>query len=155
LAIGRGRPVDVKIAPDGAVFYVANQARHGVSVIDPVAMRKIEFIPTGRGAHGFAVSRDTRSLHVDNRLAGTISTIDFATRTVVAEWATGGSPDMVQVSADGSQVWTSGRFHGEVYVTDTRSGETIRRIRTGAAPHGLTIFPQPGRYSIGHNGVYR
>jgi hypothetical protein len=31
----------------------------------------------------------------------------------------------------------------------------LHTIAVGANPHGLTLFPQPGRYSIGHNGVYR
>jgi len=70
LAVG-GLPIDVRLAPDGSVFYVANQGRHGVSVIDPVNMREVQFIPTGRGAHGLEISRDTRSIYVSNRLAGT------------------------------------------------------------------------------------
>jgi YVTN family beta-propeller protein len=150
-----GLPVDVKLSPDGAVFYIANQGRHGVSVVDPIAMREIAFLPTGQGAHGLAISRDTRSLYVVNRLAGTVSVIDFATGQIAATWYIGGSPDMVQVSPDGSQLWTSGRFHGVVYVVDTTTGQLIQTIRTGTAPHGLTYFPQPGRISIGHNGVYR
>jgi YVTN family beta-propeller protein len=150
-----GLPVDVKLSPDGAVFYIANQGRHGVSIVDPLAMREIGFLPTDQGAHGMAISRDTRSLYVVNRLAGTISTIDFATGTIASTWFIGGSPDMVQVSPDGTQLWTSGRFNGSVYVVDTRSGQLLQTIRTGTAPHGLTYFPQPGRISIGHNGVYR
>ena len=150
-----GQPIDVKLSPDGAVFYVANQTRNGVSLIDPVSMAEIGFLPTGRGAHGLAISRDTRYLYVSNRLDGTIAVIDFASRTVASTWPIGGSPDMLQVSPDGSQLWASGRFHGRVYVVDTRTGGLLASIPTGTAPHGLTYFPQPGRYSIGHNGVYR
>ncbi len=150
-----GLPVDVKLSPDGSVFYVANQGRHGVSIVDPEAMREVGFLPTGRGAHGMAISRDTRSLYVGNRLAGTISVIDFEARQIAATWPIGGSPDMLQVSPDGSQLWASGRNHGSVYVVDTESGKLAHSVRTGAAPHGLTYFPQPGRFSIGHNGVYR
>jgi DNA-binding beta-propeller fold protein YncE len=150
-----GLPVDVKLAPAGDVFYVANQGRHGVSIVDPVAMQEVGFLPTGRGAHGMAISRDTRALYVGNRLAGTISVIDFEARGVATTWPIGGSPDMLQVSPDGQQLWASGRNHGVVYVVDTNTGELLHRIPTGAAPHGLTYFPQPGRYSIGHNGVYR
>ena len=150
-----GQPIDIKLSPDGAVFYVANQARHGVSIVDPIAMREVGFLPTGQGAHGLAISRDTNHLYVSNRLAGTISVVEFASRTIVATWSIGGSPDMLQVSPDGAQLWASGRFHGAVYVVDTRSGALIRSIPTGPAPHGITYFPQPGRYSIGHNGVYR
>jgi DNA-binding beta-propeller fold protein YncE len=149
-----GLPIDVKLAPDGDVFYVANQGRHGVSIVDPNAMRELDFLPTGRGAHGMAISRDTRALYVSNRLAGTISVIDFEAWGIAASWRIGGSPDMLQVSPDG-QLWASGRAHGEVYVVDTGTGQLLHRIRTGAAPHGLTFFPQPGRFSLGHNGVYR
>lgn len=150
-----GLTIDVRIAPDGAVFYVANQSRHGVHVVDPVTMREVEFIPTGTGAHGFHVSRDSKHLYTANRLNGTISVIDFATRKVVDTWVTGGSPDMLQISPDGKQLWASGRFHNAVYVVDTTTGNLIKSIPVGVAPHGLCYFPQPGRISIGHNGVYR
>lgn len=150
-----GLPVDVKVAPDGDVFYVANQGRHGVSIVDPEAMQELDFLPTGRGAHGFAISRDTQVLFVANRLAGTISVIDFAAAGIATTWWVGGSPDMLQVSPDGQQLWASARSHGSVYVIDTNNGNLLYRIPTGAAPHGLTFFPQPGRFSIGHNGVYR
>ncbi len=118
-------------------------------------MKEIGFIPTGAGAHGMAISRDTKSLYVSNRLAGSISVIDFETRTLRTTWHIGGSPDMLQVSPDGSQLWTTGRFNSEVYVVDTRTGERFRTIRVGAGAHGLAYFPQPGRFSLGHNGVYR
>jgi DNA-binding beta-propeller fold protein YncE len=150
-----GLPIDIKLAPGGDLFYVANQGRHGVSLIDPDAMREVGFLRTGRGAHGLAISRDTQALYVSNRLEGSISVVDFATREVVDRWPIGGSPDMLQVSPDGTELWASGRSHGVVYVVDTASGVLLDRIRTGAAPHGLTYFPQPGRFSLGHNGVYR
>ena len=104
---------------------------------------------------GLASSRDTRFLYVSDRLEGTIAVIDTSTDSVVSRWIVGGSPDMLQVSPDGSELWASGRSHGVVYVIDTASGVLVDRIRTGAAPHGLTYFPQPGRFSLGHNGVYR
>jgi YVTN family beta-propeller protein len=150
-----GAPIDVKLAPAGDVFFVANQQRHGVSVIDAEAVAEIDFISTGLGAHGLAISRDTTQLYVSNRLAGTISAIDFGLRQVVGIARIGGSPDMLQVSPDGSELWASGRNHGVVYVLDLESGELLDRIHVGSGPHGLTYFPQPGRFCIGHNGVYR
>ena len=148
-------PIDVKMSPDGKVLYVANQGRHGVSLVDPETMTEIGFIRTGTGAHGLNVSRDAATLFVSNRMEGTISVIDFATQSVRQKWQVGGSPDMIQVSADGSQLWTSNRFHGSVSVIDTTSGRVIATIPTGAGAHGVSLFPQPGRYNVGHNGVYR
>jgi len=152
-----GLPIDVRLSPDGTVFYVTNQGRMGVSVVDPIAMREVQFIPTGRGAHGLQVSRDTKSLYVSNRLEGSFSVIDFATRQVVAKWHIpgGGSPDMLQLSPDGTELWASGRYNRTVYVMNTTTGELLARIAVGAEDHGLTYFPNVGLHSLGHNGVYR
>ena len=150
-----GLPVDIKLSPNGQVFFVANQGLGGVSVVDPISMKVLGFIRTGAGAHGMAVSRDTTQLYVTNRLAGTVSVIDFSTRKVVQTWNVGGSPDMVQVSPDGTQVWVSNRYGTTVEAISTRTGRVIKRIEVGPDPHGLAYFPQPGRLSLGHNGVYR
>ncbi|HEY6378934.1 MAG TPA: hypothetical protein VI316_07120 [Candidatus Dormibacteraeota bacterium] len=150
-----GLPIDVRLSPDGSVFFIANQGRNGVSVVDPVSMKEIRFIPTGRGAHGLYISRDTRSLYVTNRLAGTISVIDMASRSVSATWHVGGSPDMIQLNPDGTQLWASSRFDGFVMVVDTRTGQVTHRIHCGPGAHGLSYFPAPGNISLGHNGVYR
>jgi YVTN family beta-propeller protein len=151
-----GLPIDVKLSPDGTVFYVANQGpSSGVTLISARTLRIVGFIPTGHGAHGLAISRNTRDLYVANRLAGTVSVISFALRRVIATWRVGGSPDMLQVSPDGRELWTSNRFNGTVSVIDTRTGRVIQTIVVGGSPHGLAYFPQPGSHSLGHNGVYR
>jgi YVTN family beta-propeller protein len=150
-----GLPIDVKMSPDGSVFFVANQGRHGVHIIDPESMTEIGFLPTGTGAHGLNYSRDTKRLFVSNRLGGSVSVIDVESRTVTETWRVGGSPDMLQVSTDGTQLWYSNRYHGSVSVVDTTTGAVIKVIPTGAGAHGVAFFPQPGRYNVGHNGVYR
>ncbi len=148
-------PIDIKLSPDGEVFYVANQGSGGVSVIEPDSMQEIGFIPTGAGAHGLQISRDAKTMYVSNRMEGTVSVIDLATNEVTDTWITGGTPDMFQLSPDGKRLWVSGRYDGAVYVLDTGSGELVSTIYTGAEPHGIAYFPNPGRFSLGHNGVYR
>jgi YVTN family beta-propeller protein len=154
-----GMPQDVRISPDGQVYYVADMMAGGVRVIDArgAQPKKVAFIPTGKEAHGLYPSRDGTRLFISNRGEGTVSVLDFATRRLVARWTVpgGGSPDMGSVSADGRQLWLSARRSDEVYVFDTRSGRLIRRVTVGGGPHGLTYFPQPGRYSLGHTGNYR
>jgi YVTN family beta-propeller protein len=150
-----GKPVDVKLSPDGSVMFNANETKNGVTVVDWANMRELGFIPTGKGAHGLYPSRDGTQLYVTNRGAGSVSVIDFATHKVLATWQFGGSPDMGGVSSDGKQLWLSGRYNSEVYVIDTTTGQLIKKIPVGNGPHGLAIFPQPGRYSMGHTGNYR
>lgn len=150
-----GLPIDVKLSPDGKLLYVANQSRNGVSIVDLDSMTEIGFLRTGLGAHGLNISRDAATLYVSNRMDGSISIIDLATRTVRDTWRVGGSPDMIQVSTDGSQLWVSNRFQGSVSVVDSATGKVTNTIATGAGAHGVSLFPQPGRFSVGHNGVYR
>lgn len=153
----RTRPQDVKLSPDGKVFYVADMGSHGVHLIDGEQLAVIGFIPTGLGAHGLYASRDSKLLYVSNRGEGSVSLIDFAARTVVRKWPLpgGGSPDMGGVSADGKVLWLAGRYHHEVYAIDTTDGRLLARIKVGRGPHGLCVYPQPGRYSLGHTGVFR
>lgn len=150
-------PQDVKLSPDGTVFYVADMARGGVWLVDAAKLRVKDFIRTGAGAHGLYVSRDSRMLYVSNRGAGSVSVVSFTRRRPVATWRIpgGGSPDMGGVSADGRRLWLSGRYDGVVYVFDTGNGRLIRKIKVGAGPHGLAVYPQPGRYSLGHTGIFR
>jgi DNA-binding beta-propeller fold protein YncE len=150
-------PQDVKLAPDGRTFYVADMMAGGVWLIDARTFRRIRFQPTGSGAHGLYPSRDSRTLFVSNRGAGTISLISFRTRRPYRTWRLpgGGSPDMGGVSADGRVLWLSGRYDAEVYAISTRTGRLLHRIRVGAGPHGMAVWPQPGRYSIGHTGILR
>jgi YVTN family beta-propeller protein len=150
-------PQDVKLSPDGRVFYVADMMSGGTWVIDARSFRKLGFIRTGAGAHGLYVSRDSRQLYVSNRDEGSVSVISFAQRKVVDKWwlPDGGSPDMGGVSADGKVLWLSGRYNAEVYAISTRTGKLLARIPVGSGPHGLCVYPQPGRYSLGHTGVFR
>jgi DNA-binding beta-propeller fold protein YncE len=149
-------PQDVKTSPDGKVFYVADMLENGVHLIDGDKFVSIGFIPTGSGAHGLYPSRDSKVLYCSNRDEGTISVISFAQRKVVQKWTIpGGSPDMGGVSADGKVLWLSGRYTHEVYAIDTGDGHLRARIPVGKGPHGLCVYPQPGRYSLGHTGILR
>ena len=152
-----GMPQDVKLSPDGRVFYVADMMANGVWVVDAHSFRVISLIHTGTGAHGLYPSRDARYLYVSNRGEGSISVLSFATRKVVHTWRIpgGGSPDMGGVSADGKVLWLSGRYNGVVYAISTRDGKLLARIPVGSGPHGLCVWPQPGRYSLGHTGILR
>jgi len=159
-------PQDVRVSPDGKVFYVADMMADGVFLIDGDSFTKIGFIHTGPGTHGLYPSRDGSRLYVTNRGShrihgprrgnGSVSVIDYAKRKVVANWPIpgGGSPDMGNVNADGSVLWLSGRFDDVVYAINTSTGK-VRTIKVGMEPHGLTVWPQPGRYSLGHTGIMR
>ena len=154
---GSGMPQDVKLSPDGKVFYVADMHAGGLWKVDGRRFKVIGFLPTGAGVHGLYPSRDAKYLYATNRGEGSISVISFRTGKVVTKWRIpgGGSPDMGGVSADGKVLWVSGRYSGVVYAIATRNGRLLARIPVGSGPHGLSVWPQPGRYSLGHTGILR
>jgi len=161
-----GMPQDVRASPDGKVFFIADMMADGVHVVDGESFKQVGFIATSVGAHGLYPSRDGKSLYVANRGSnkiqgaprgkGSVSVIDFASRSVVKTWPIpgGGSPDMGNVSADGKYLWLSGRYDDVVYRFDTDTG-SVDKVKVGREPHGLTVWPQPGRYSLGHTGNLR
>jgi DNA-binding beta-propeller fold protein YncE len=154
---GRSQPQDVKLSPNGRVLYVADQLAGGVWELTPKSFRVRRLLPTGAGPHGLYPSRDARVMFVTNRAEGSISVVDFTRRAVIAKWRlpAPASPDMGGVSADGGVLWLSGRYNAEVYAISTRDGRLIKRIKVGEGPHGLSVWPQPGRYSLGHTGITR
>jgi DNA-binding beta-propeller fold protein YncE len=149
-------PQDIKLSPDGSRFFIADSDQGGLWVLDGAATQVIGQIPLAAGTHGIYPSRDARLLYVSNRLAGSVSVLDANSGEVQTAWPVpGGSPDMGGVTADGSQLWLSGRYNREVYVLSTTDGQLLARIPVGDGPHGLCVWPQPGRYSLGHTGVTR
>ena len=150
-------PQDVRLSPDGRWFLAADMLRNGVWVIDAHTLEYSRFVPTGTGAHGIYPSRDATAMYVSNRDAGTVSVLDAHTLDQTALWTVpgGGSPDMGGVTVDGTELWLSGRYNSVVYVFDTRTGQVTHRIPVDAGPHGLLVWPQPGRISLGHTGNMR
>ncbi|MFJ2091580.1 beta-propeller fold lactonase family protein [Streptomyces sp. NPDC087901] len=150
-------PQDVKLSPDGSTFYIADMMANGVWVLDGEKFTTPELLPTGKGCHGLYVSRDAKEMYISNRGEGSVSVFDFARKKLAKKWhlPNGGSPDMGGVSADGKVLWLSGRYNAEVYAIDTTTGKQLARIPVGSGPHGLAVYPQPGRYSLGHTGVFR
>jgi YVTN family beta-propeller protein len=162
----KSMPQDVRVSPDGKLFYVADMAADGIHIIDGEAFKEVGFVPTAVAPHGLYPSRDGKFLYVANRGShaihgkpkgpGSVSVIEFATNKVVATWPVpgGGSPDMGNVSADGKWLWLAGRFDDVVYRFDTAQGK-VDFVKVGLEPHGLTVWPLPGRYSLGHTGNMR
>jgi len=144
-----GMPRDLRLSA-GTTFYETDRFNGGVFTVDAATFTETGFIHTGVGAHGLNVSADGKFLYFANRGSkfmpdrprgnGSVSVVKFATNKVVAT----GTPD-------GKELWLAGRFDGQVYAFDATSG-AVTKINVGIERHGLTVWPQPGRSSLGHVG---
>jgi DNA-binding beta-propeller fold protein YncE len=148
-------PGDVRLSPSGTVFYVADAARGGVWRIDGASLAIRGFVPTGPGAKGLVVGRDSRNLYVTNR--GSVSVLDLATGQVSATWALPGATTAGRgsLSADGKVLWLAGAHHGVVDALDSATGRLLATVPVGGGPRTAAVWPQPGRYSLGPAGLMR
>ena len=151
------KPQDVRLSPTGRVFYVADMDRDKLLRVGWRRLRVVGHTDLPSMPHGIYPSRNGKLLYVSDRGAGKVSVVSVATNKVVDTWTVpgGGSPDMGGLSADGKTLWLAGRYDGEVYGWNTRTGKLIARIHVGGSPHGILVWPQPGRYSLGHTGNMR
>ena len=154
----RAMPQDVRLAPDGRSFYIAAMGVDRLLQIPWRHFRVAHRYRTLSMPHGIYFSRDQKRMFVSARAAGAVQVFNLARGRFTQTWRIpgGGSPDMGGLSADGRTLWLSGRYDGVVYGFDTDTGKLIARIRVpGGSPHGLLVWPQPGRYSLGHTGEMR
>ena len=151
------QPQDVRLAPDGRSFYVAAMNTSKLLRIGWQHLKVIGSTDMPAMPHGIYPSRDGKYLYVSDRMAGEVSVFSLAKHRIVATWKgpPGSTPDMGGVSADGNTLWLSGRYTGYVYGWNTRTGKLVANIHVGGNPHGLLVWPQPGRYSLGHTGNLR
>jgi DNA-binding beta-propeller fold protein YncE len=155
--MGMSMPQDIRLSPNGKIFYVADMGTNELRMISAKTFKQVGVIGMPSHPHGIYPSRDGKDFYISDRGAGEVSVLDIAKNKIVDTWTIpgGGSPDMGGVSANGRMLWLSGRYNGVVYGFDTRTGKLVAKIPVGGSPHGLAVWPQPGRYSLGHTGNMR
>ena len=92
---------------------------------------------------GLALSPDERRLYVANGRARTVSVVDVATATVVANLRVGARPWGIGLTSDGKFLYTANGSSNDVSVIDTASLNVVATVRVGKAPWGIAIGPPP------------
>ena len=142
--------------PRRPVFYVADMNSNGVWEIDARPSPSKGSSRPGAGAHGLYPSRNAISLRHEPRRGN-------RQRDRLLD-----APDRADLDDPGRQPRHGRRLRrrqgalalrvantASVYAISTTDGHVIATIPVGNGPHGLCVWPQPGRYSIGHTGITR
>lgn len=132
-------PADVFGTPDDKLLLVGMTGGTGVEVYDvSTAIPKlVKTIPTGAAAHAFRSMGDKRHVLVSNRVANTISKIDFQALAVVDQFPAPGGPDCMDLSADGRYIYVASRWIKKLTVIDTTTRKVVRQVSVGKSPHGV------------------
>ena len=150
-------PQDVKLSPDGRVFYVADMIANGVWEIDGRRLQG-DRLPAAPGAARTGSTRAATRASLRHeprrghdlggqlRARGVVSDVDDPRRR---------QPRHGRRLGRRQGAVALGPLQREVYAISTRTGKLLARIPVGSGPHGLCVWPQPGRYSLGHTGILR
>jgi YVTN family beta-propeller protein len=153
-------PYNLYFTPDGRYAIVMASARHQLDFRDPRTMKLHKRVPVPcAGVNHADFAADGRHFLVSCEFSGQLLEVNTAAQRITKVWRLPGSastmPQDVKLSTDGKIFWVSGRYDGVVYAISTSTGRLLHKVKVGVAPHGLCIYPQPGRYSLGHTGVFR
>jgi DNA-binding beta-propeller fold protein YncE len=124
---------------DGRVL-VADMGTDYVAVVDPADGNVINRIHTGKGAHNLYLSPDRKIIWVNNRVAGTTTSLDAATLAPIRSYSIPGGPDDIDFAPDG-RLWITRRWAEKVAVLDPKTGD-YRTIDVGRSPHGIFLNPK-------------
>jgi YVTN family beta-propeller protein len=132
-------PADVFGTPDDKTVLIGLTGGDRVEVYDVSGKegRLVKTIKTGKGAHSFRAFGDGRHVLVSNRVANTISKIDYQKMEVVDQFPGPTGPDDMDISADGKTIMLASRWAGKLTVIDTATRTVVRQINVGKSPHGV------------------
>jgi DNA-binding beta-propeller fold protein YncE len=121
---------------DGKVL-VADMGTDHVAVVDPADGHVIDRIRTGKGAHNLFLAPDRKIIWVNNRVAGTATSLDASTLAPIRSYSIPGGPDDIDFAPDG-RLWITRRWAEKVAVLDPKTGE-FQTVDVGRSPHGLFL----------------
>ncbi|NMM12034.1 MAG: YncE family protein [Rhodoferax sp.] len=140
-------PADVFGTPDDKFLLIGLTGGEGVEVYDVAGHepRLVKTIKTGQGAHAFRGAGDKRHVFVSNRVANTISKIDYQTMMVVESYPAPSGPDCMDLTADGHFIYVASRWAKKMTVIDTRTRQVVRQVNVGKSPHGVWTLDHAAR----------
>ena len=132
-------PADLYLTADDKTLLVGLTGDRFVEAYDVSGAqpRLVKRIPTGDGAHAFRAKGDRRHVFVSNRVANTISKINYRTFQVVESYPAPSGPDCMDLSADGRFIMVASRWAKKLTVIDTRTRTVVRQVPVGKSPHGV------------------
>jgi DNA-binding beta-propeller fold protein YncE len=138
ILVGRS-PADVFGPPGDKFLFVALTGDKYVQIYDVTQnpAQLVGQIQTGASAHAFRALGDGRHVFVSNRVANTISQIDYTTFKVVRTLPGPGGPDCMEVSADRKKLFISSRWIGRMTIVDLETGKIEKQVKVGKSPHGI------------------
>ena len=106
-------------------------------------------VAVGRGAEGFDVSPDGKTIWAANAQDGTISVVDVASKKVTDTLSANvPGANRLKFTPDGTRVFVSSLGGTDVTVLDAATKREARRIKTGRGAAGIEMQPDGTRVYV-------
>lgn len=140
-------PADVFGTPDDKFMLIGMTGSDGVEVYDVSGRepRLVKTITTNKGAHSFRSAGDKRHVFVSNRVANTISKIDYLSMSVVESYPAPSGPDDMDLTPDGRYIYVASRWAKKLTLIDTQTRQVVRQLGVGKSPHGVWTLSHVAR----------
>ena len=150
-------PHDVLFA--GGKLYFTAEGYKSIGRYDPVAQKFEWMLGIGQdGTHMMALAKDMNTMWVPNRGSNSVSVIDGVAGgppkwRVTAIPVPGKTPEGIDLSPDGRELWTATRGDGGVVVIDTASRKVVQSFNLKLTDANRLKFTPDGRVLILDGGT--
>ncbi|MGD2179238.1 MAG: c-type cytochrome [Anaerolineae bacterium] len=109
----------------------------------------------GCSSSAIALSADGETLLVVNPDSNSLTLVDTATRSPVAELPVGSDPRTVAVDDGSGRAYVANRGSASVSVVDLAAREVLTHVAVGPRPYGVVVSPDGGRLYVAEQGIDR
>lgn len=136
------RPHGIVFLPGDSVVAVTSEASGNVVLVNVVAGAVRRAIPTqGNGSHMVGVTADGAKGYTGNMGSNTVSELDLSAGTFVRSWPVPATPEAINVTPDGSEVWVGSNATGRVSVVNPATGAVTTAAEGFGWPYRVLFTP--------------
>lgn len=141
-------PRNIVFTPSGNAFYISDSSLGTVTKVDSQSLEATSRLPLGAGAFGTTISKDGKTLYVNNQASSTVTTFDLDAeqpRTVITGFAQ--PPQRVRLSPNGEKLFVTNFLGDKITIVDSKTNKIegeiggFNKIRAiSVTADGKTLF---------------
>ena len=136
------RPHGIVFLPGDSLVAVTSETTGNVVVVNVIAGTISRAVPTqGQGSHMVGVSRDGVLAYTGNMQSNTVSEVDLRTGQFKRSWNVPTTPEAINVTPDGREVWVGSNATGRVSVVDVATGTVTTAADGFGWPYRVLFSP--------------
>ncbi len=127
------------LSADGRLLACSNRDSGTVTIVDPATFTKLREIPVGHKPEGVTFLGDSHQLAVAIYADDVVAFVDADKGEVLGRCEVFDEPYAVVSTRDGSRIWVTLEYPGQLIEIDAKSHKILRSLAAGSFPRGLAL----------------